>query len=92
VGWQQPLYGDPIHTHAGVDKSLCGKLIKHVHKYLEGCISRDDELEGSLDDVNNVIVPVDDPFDDVDDEAEAQELDIKENDYSEEEEEEEGED
>ena len=83
---RQGFYGDPANSHAPVNAQLCGKLIKHVHTYLNAFIEKDEELEGTLTTLGEILVPPDDPIDDVDDEEEAEQDESSEQDYNEEEE------
>jgi hypothetical protein len=83
---RQGFYGDPANSHAPVNAQLCSKLIKHVHTYLNAFIEKDEELEGTLTTLSEIIVPADDPMDDVDDEEEAEQDESSEADDSEEEE------
>src|SRR6185436_13924729 len=59
---RQGFYGDAANSHAPVDAVLCSKLIKHVHKYLDAFIEKDEELDGSLSKLGEVLVPAVDPL------------------------------
>jgi hypothetical protein len=82
---RQGFYGDPANNHAAVDADLCQRLIHHVHKWCNAFIAGDEELSGSMDQLEERFVPADDPFDDMDDEEEAQAMEIPEGGWSEEE-------
>jgi hypothetical protein len=61
------FYGDTASNHAPVDSALCKRLIKHVHTWCNRFVMLDTELEGTIDDLSDIFVPADDPFDDIDD-------------------------
>ena len=69
---RQGFYGDVTNNHAPVDADLCQRLINHVHKWCNAFIQADDELTGDMDHLEEVFAPADDPFNDIDDEAEVQ--------------------
>ena len=79
------FYGDAAANHQACDADLCGRLIKHCHKWLQAFIDNDDDCNGKLPNISIDGEPVGDIYDD-EEEAEASE------DESEEEEEEEEED
>jgi hypothetical protein len=82
----QGFYGDPTNSHAAVDADLCQRLINHVLKWCNAFIESDDELRGTMEQLEEGFAPADDPFDDMDDEAEAYEMEICGGGWSEEEE------
>jgi hypothetical protein len=79
------FYGDPANSHAPADAVLCSKLFDHVYSWCNAFIASDAELTGTLQQLSDVFVPADDAFDDIDDEAEAQEMEICGGGWSEEE-------
>jgi hypothetical protein len=74
---RQGFYGDLENTHSPVDADLCQRLINHVHKWCNAFITADDELEGSMDNLVEGFVPADDMFDAIEDEEEAQQIDVQ---------------
>jgi hypothetical protein len=61
------FYGDEANNHAPVSDTLCKQLIYHVHTWCNAFIASDTELQGTVDDLAEIFVPADDPFDDIDD-------------------------
>ena len=82
---RQGFYGDVNNNHTAVDADLCQRLINHVLKWCNRFIASDDELSGSMEQLEEVFVPADDPFDDMEDEAEVQAMEISGGGWSEEE-------
>jgi len=82
---RQGFYGDPANNHAPADAALCSKLFDHVYGWCNAFIAADAELTGTLQRLSDVYVPADDPFDDIDDEAEAQAMETCGGGWSEEE-------
>jgi hypothetical protein len=74
---RQGFYGDLENNHSPVDADLCQRLINHVHKWCNTFISSDDELDGSMENLVECFVPSDDMFDAIDDEEEAQQIDVQ---------------
>ena len=70
------FYGDPDNHHAPADAALCSKLFDHVYSWCNAFISSDTELTGTLQQLSDVFVPADDPFDDIDDEEEGQAMQL----------------
>ena len=61
------FYGDEANHHAPASSALCKQLVKHVHTWCNRFVMLDTELEGTIDDLSDIFVPADDPFDDIDD-------------------------
>ena len=74
---RQGFYGDLENNHSPVDADLCQRLINHVHKWCNVFITHDDELDGSMENLVECFVPSDDIFDDMEDEEEAQQIDVQ---------------
>lgn len=70
------FYGDPDNNHAAADADLCTRLFEHVYAWSNAFIAVDTELTGTLDQLSDIFVPADDPFDDIDDESEAQAMEL----------------
>ena len=64
---RQGFYGDSASNHAPASESLCKQLIQHVHNWCNAFIASDIELQGTIDNLAEIYVPADDPFDDIDD-------------------------
>jgi transposase len=88
---RQGFYGDPENHHAPADADLCQRLINHVLNWCNRFITADDELAGSMENLQEAFIPAQDVFDAIDDQEEAQQMDVQDAKASEEEESEEGE-
>lgn len=82
---RQGFYGDEANKHQGADADLCSRLFDHVYTWINNWIKNDSELTGTLQQLSDVFAPADDAFDDIDDEEEAQAMEICGGGWSEEE-------
>ena len=73
---RQGFYGDLTNNHAAVDAGLCQRLISHVHAWCNAVIASDSELHGTLEQLEDGFAPDDDVFDSIDDEEEAQAMEM----------------
>jgi hypothetical protein len=79
------FYGDEQSGHGAADAGLCNRLIEHVHKWCNAFIRSDDELVGTIDAIEDVAVPPDDIFNDMDNDAEVKAALLADSDSSDEE-------
>ena len=70
----------PLSTHRLMP--ACANVIDHVHAWCNSFIASDEDLRGTVDAVEEVIVPDDDVFDDIDNATAEQEMLIVESDDS----------
>ena len=68
--------GHLVHNHAPVDAQLCQKIVHCMHKYLNACIAEDDELSGTVDNLEDFDLGIRDSDDDMDDYAGLADLEI----------------
>ena len=71
------VYSDLENNHSPVDADLCQRLINHVHKWCNTFFSSDDELDGSMENLVEGFIPMDDMLDAIDHEEEAQQIDVQ---------------
>lgn len=79
------FYGDASTNHAPADASLCTRLFDHAYAWCNAFIAADTELTGTLEQLSDIYTPADDSFDDIDDESEAQAMQLSGGGWSEEE-------
>jgi hypothetical protein len=83
---RQGFYGDPDNHHSPVDADLCQRLINHVLNWCNRFIAADDELSGSMDNLEEGLFPAQDVFDAMDDQEDAQQMEVHDDIRAEEEE------
>jgi hypothetical protein len=83
---RQGFYGDPDNHHSPVDADLCQRLINHVLNWCNRFIAADDELSGSMDNLEEGFFPAQDLFDAMDDQEDAQQMEVHDDICAEEEE------
>jgi hypothetical protein len=69
---RQGFYGDEANNHAPADAAFCQRLIAHTHSWLNQWIDRDEELSGSIRQLEGVEAEDGDVWDDIDNAQEDQ--------------------